>query len=141
MAFPRTKGTAIGEKARNPKPGVPLKKEQILPLLKYYHGNLSRVADKLGTTRGCVRRVIERDPQLAEALSDARERFVDQLEECSWHKALNGDGLLQLFLLKTIGKSRGYDQDPSKNAAQDIAKAAFDFVINKTKNPADPSTH
>ena len=43
------------------------------------------------------------------------------------------DTTLQLFLLKTQGKSRGYDQDEAKNAAKDIATAAFDFIVSKSK--------
>jgi len=34
-------------------------------------------------------------------------------------------------LLKTQAKHRGYDQDEAKNAAKDIATAAFDFIIKK----------
>ena len=39
-------------------------------------------------------------------------------------------------MLKTQGRSRGYDQDMRDNA-QDIARAAFDFVMNRSKNPAE----
>lgn len=140
--YPSTKkGNKLGEKAKAPRPGIPFDKEEVIKLLKHYHGNLSRVADKLGGTRQGLRRFIDRDAELKDYLLECRERFIDTLEECSWHKAIGGDTVMQLFLLKTIGKTRGYDQDSNQNAAQDIAKAAFDFVINKTKNPAAPLTH
>lgn len=140
--FPsKDKGNRIADKAKQPRPGVPLDKENITKLLKHYHGNLARTADKLGTSRSALRRRIDSDPELKDMLAECRERFIDELEECSWHKAIGGDTVMQLFLLKTIGKTRGYDQDSNQNAAQDIAKAAFDFVINKTKNPATPLTH
>jgi len=140
--FPRDKdGKQLADKAKTPRPGIPLVKEDLLKLIKHFHGNISRVADKLGTTRLTVRNRCNNDPDLKQALEDARERFIDTLEETAWNKAINGDTIMSLFLLKTIGKHRGYEQDSNQDRAQDIAKAAFDFVINKSKNPAEGSTH
>ncbi len=136
--FPTQKnGRRIGEPARNPRPGIPVLKSDILPLIKHYHGNISRVAEKLGTTRHLIRRKCDADPELGLALEDARERFIDNLEQTSWDKALAGDTLMAMFLLKTIGRQRGYDQDLNRNQVQDIAKAAFEFVINKSKSPVE----
>lgn len=140
--FPsKEKGNRLGDKAKNPKPGIPLDKNQILDLIKFFKGNISRVADKLGTTRTAVRNRINSDPLLKEALEEARERWIDSLEDCVWTRAEeSNDTTLQLFLLKTQARHRGYDQDEAKNAAKDIATAAFDFILNKSKNPAEPST-
>ncbi len=133
--FPsKAKGNKVGEKAKHPKPGIPLDKNQILELIVKTHGNISRVADALGTTRGTVRRRCDSDEQLKQALEDARERFIDELEESVWDRAReSSDTTLQLFLLKTQAKHRGYDQSEAQNAAKDIATAAFDFIINKSK--------
>jgi hypothetical protein len=127
----------LGEKAKRPKPGIPLVKEKLIELIKLHNGNLSRVADQLGTTRHAIRRRCDADEELDKALIDARERLLDDLEEHSWHRAQKGDTTLSIFLLKTIGKGRGYEQDSAQQHAQDIAKAAFDFVLNKSKNPAE----
>lgn len=139
--FPSVKkGNKLGEKAKSPKPGIPLDKNQLLELIAKTHGNLSRVADALGTTRGTVRRRCDNDPELKVALEDARERIIDELEESVWDRAReSNDTTLQLFLLKTQAKHRGYEQDDAKNAAKDIATAAFDFIVNKSKNPAEPT--
>lgn len=139
--FPSVKkGNARGEKAKAPKPGIPLVKEDIKRLIIETHGNLSRVADALGTTRGTVRRRCDTDPELKQTLEDARERIIDELEESVWDRALESkDTTLQLFLLKTQARHRGYDQDDMKSAAKDIATAAFDFIVNKSKNPAEPN--
>ena len=139
--FPsKAKGNQIGEKAKAPRPGIPLDKNQILELIPKTHGNISRIADALGSTRGTVRRRIDADLELKTALEDARERVIDELEESVWDRAMNSnDTTLQLFLLKTQAKHRGYEQDEAKNTAKDIATAAFDFIINKSKNPAEPS--
>lgn len=131
--FPSTaKGNKKGEKAKRPKPGIPLDKNTLLDLIAKTQGNLSKVADALGSTRTSVRNRIEADKELKEALESARERIIDELEASVWDRAIESkDTTLQLFLLKTQAKHRGYDQDEAKNAAKDIATAAFDFIISK----------
>lgn len=138
MAYPSTKGTKRGEKAKQPMAGIPLTKtvseETVRSLLVQEHGNLSRCADIIGTCRGTLRRMVDNNPILQETLKQCRERQLDQLEQSCFDRAIEtNDTTLQLFLLKTQGKSRGYDQDEAKNAAKDIATAAFDFIVNKTK--------
>lgn len=141
--FPSVKkGNKIGEKASQPRAGVPLDKETILTLIPKLNGNLSRIAASMGTNRYALRRMIDKDDQLKQALEDARERILDELEDVVWQDAIdNRDPAMRCFLLKTRGKHRGYDQDDNKNMAKDIATAAFDFIVNKSKNPAEPSTH
>lgn len=126
----------LAEKAKSPRPGIPLDKDLIIEFLRKFNGNISRTADKMGTSRYALANRIDNDSELTKVKHETRERFIDTLEDCSWNKAVDGDTVMQLFLLKTIGKHRGYNQD-SENTTQDIAKAAFDFVINKTKNPAE----
>ncbi len=58
----------------------------------------------------------------------------DELETCVFDRALEErDTTLQLFILKTQGRHRGWDQSEAQNTAKDIATAAFDFIINKSK--------
>jgi hypothetical protein len=130
----------LGEKAKRPKPGVPLDIKLIEQLIVKHVGNLARVADTIGSTRGSVRTVIDRHPHLQQVLKDQRERQLDELERSCFERAIEDrDTTLQLFLLKTQGKSRGYEQSEAQNTAKDIATAAFDFIVNKSKNPAEPS--
>lgn len=135
--FPsKAKGNRKGDKAKRPRPGIALDKTTLLDLIAKHHGNLSRVADSLGTTRGCVRNRCDNDKELGQALEDARERSIDELEKSCWEDAIeNRDTALRCFLLKTQAKHRGYDQDEAKNAAKDIATAAFDFIISKQAKP------
>lgn len=127
----------LGDKAKHPKPGIPIDKASILTLITKHGGNLSRVADALGTTRGCIRRRCDADSELQEALVDARERSIDELEKSCWQDAIETrDTAMRCFLLKTQARHRGYEQDELKNHAKDIATAAFDFILNKSKNPA-----
>lgn len=141
--FPSVKkGNKRGEVAKQPKAGVPLTKtvsvETIAQLITQEHGNLSRVADIIGSTRGTVRRLCDNTPELQELLKQARERQLDQLEASVFERAVDSnDTTLQLFVLKTQGRHRGWDQSEAQNTAKDIATAAFDFIINKSKNPAE----
>ena len=126
------KGNKRGEKALNPKPGIPLDKAQVMELIIKHDGNISRVADSIGCHRHTVRHLCDREPELLETLKQARERIIDELEESCWHDAIrHRDTALRCFLLKTQARHRGYDQDEAKNAARDIATAAFDFILSK----------
>ncbi len=133
VGFPSVaKGNKVGEKAKRPHPGVPLNKDIVAKLIVDCTGNLSRVADMLGSCRGVIRRLVDKHPDLIELLRQQRERQLDQLEQTVFDRAIEtNDTTLQLFLLKTQGRSRGYDQDEAKNAAKDIATAAFDFILSK----------
>lgn len=137
--FPSVKkGNKIGEVSKRPKPGIPFDPKVIGDLIVKCQGNLSRVADTLGSSRGAIRNVVDRHPDLQQLLKDCRERQLDQLEDSVFDRAIeSNDTTLQLFLLKTQGKHRGYEQSEAQNTAKDIATAAFDFIVNKSKNPAE----
>lgn len=141
MAFPTyKKGNKVGEKSKRPLPGIPLSKENIAQLITTHRGNLSRVADALGSNRFSVRNVIDKDEELKKLLSDTRERWIDDIEESVLSRANeSNDTALQCFVLKTQAKHRGWEQSEAQNAAKDIATAAFDFIVNKSKNPAEPT--
>lgn len=78
-------------------------------------------------------------PEVKEAVEQERERFVDALEEVCEIDALEQPSqvALRMFLLKTRGQKRGYSMKEDGNNVQDIAKAAFEFVLNKGANPAE----
>lgn len=134
------KGNKLGEKAKHPKPGIPFNKDIILQLILKFEGNLSRVADSIGSSRGAVRNFVDKDEELKSTLKDCRERQIDDLEDSVFQRAKDSnDTTLQLFVLKTQGKHRGWEQSEAQNAAKDIATAAFDFIVNKSKNPAEPT--
>ena len=99
---------------------------------------IQKIADALGTCRGAVRNVIDKDELLKQALVEARERWIDDIEDSVLSRAHeSNDTALQCFVLKTQARHRGWDQDEVKNSAKDIATAAFDFILNKSKNPAE----
>lgn len=136
--FPKGK-TALANVAKRPMPGIPFNRDTILELITKLRGNLSRIADAIGSNRHSVRAFIQNDNELKQALDNSRERFVDELEDYCEYDAVNNPKAetLRIFLLKTRGRARGYEQTEDKYAAQDIARAAFEFVLNKTANPAE----
>ncbi len=128
----------LGAKAKQPMPGIPFDKtvsvETIKKLLIQEKGNISRVSDIVGTCRGTLRNMVDKYPELTDTLRQCRERQLDQLEQSCFDRAIETqDTTLQLFLLKTQGKSRGYDQNEAQQAAKDVANAAFEFIINRSK--------
>lgn len=133
--FPsKLKGNRRADKAKRPHAGVALDEKIIARLIVEHTGNVSRVADAMGSCRGSISRVIDNNKDLKDLLRQSRERQLDQLEQSCFDRAIEtNDTTLQLFLLKTQGKSRGYDQNEAQNAAKDIATAAFDFIISKSK--------
>ncbi len=142
--FPSRKNNPnlVGEKAKRPIPGIAIEKqvpiEKIEELIVKHKGNLSRVAESIGTTRHTMRDVCDRNPSLKQALNDARERWIDNIEESVLSRAEDSnDTALQCFVLKTQAKHRGWEQDDNKNVAKDIAAEAFAFVLNRSKNPAE----
>jgi len=136
-AFPKPNINKIGEKAKHPKPGIPLNPKVIAEQIKLHQGNVSRVADSIGSCRGAVRNMIDRHPDLQELLKQERERMIDMLEQSCFDRAMeSNDTGLQAFLLKTQGRHRGYDQSEAQHTAKDIATAAFDYILNKSKPTA-----
>lgn len=139
MGFPSVKkGNKTGEPAKRPMPGIALNKNTISELIPKYRGNISRIADSLGANRHSVYNMIQKDEHLKQLLKDCRERQLDELEESVFDRAYeSNDTALQAFILKTQGKHRGWEQSEAQNTAKDIATAAFDFIVNKSKNPAE----
>lgn len=131
--FPKQNQKA-GEKALRPHAGVPLDPKVISQLIVKHKGNLSKVADAMGSARQSIRRVVDQHEDLIQTLKDARERWIDDIEESVLSRAHESqDTALQCFVLKTQGRHRGWEQEENKNAAKDIATAAFDFIVSKSK--------
>lgn len=136
MGYPKVKR---GDKAKRPHSGLRLDKATLLQLIPECRGNISKVADTIGCTRKAIRSCCDADPELNDCLVDARERRIDILEQCVYDRAEeSNDTALQCFILKTQGRHRGWEQDDVKTHTREITMAAFDFIQNRSKNPAEP---
>ena len=133
MAYPKG-DNRIGIKAKQPQSGVKIDSELIKSAIIKSKGNLSRAADSLGCCRQTLYTRVTSEPEIKQVVDTCRERFLDSLEDVFQNKALSGDTTSGLFLLKTIGKKRGYDQDRDI-MVEGATRAALDFVMNRSKNP------
>jgi hypothetical protein len=120
--------------------GIRLDDSVVGSLLLKHRGNVSRTARALGCSRTAVRSRIEDNADLKQLVLDCRERWIDELEESAFDRAVDGDTTLTIFLLKTQARHRGYELDEAKSAAHGIASAAFQFILNKSRNPVAPTT-
>lgn len=85
-----------------------LKVEEVEAKLRELSGNFSAVARALGVSRIAVWKFINRRPKLKEVAEECRQTFIDNVESSIYKEALNGNVTAQIFILKTLGKSRGY---------------------------------
>ena len=135
MGYPKPENKTA-EKSRKPSNGVKIPTDLIILAVRKARGNISRAADKIGICRQTLHSRIKAEPCIKAVVDEYRERFLDDLEDVFQNKALSGDTISGMFLLKTLGKKRGYDQDRDV-IVEGAARAAIDFVMNKTKNPAE----
>jgi hypothetical protein len=139
--FPKGKvktpqGIRYGDKASNPQPGVPLDKEKLKELIIKYKGNVTRAAIALGCSRHSITRIVNTNSDVKATLEEARERVIDEVEDAFTRRAIQGDTTASIFFLKTRARDRGYDQD-FKTDIQAVTRAALEFALNKSKNPAE----
>jgi len=76
--------------------------------LRAARGLISVAARRLGVSRRAVYNAIERHKVVAEALDEARETVIDTAEGQLFMHVANGNLKAVMFLLRTLGKSRGY---------------------------------
>jgi predicted transcriptional regulator len=89
-------------------PAPKLKAEEVEAKLRELAGNYSAVARALGVTRSAVSLFVSKRPKLKAVAEECRETFVDNVESAIYKQALDGNVTAQIFILKTLGKSRGY---------------------------------
>lgn len=95
--------------ARQPMYGVPLDIEQVKLALVKARGVLAHAADMLGCNRNSLNRLLDNNPDLQAIRESERERLVDLVEEAYIQEAVNGSEKHGAFILKTLGRHRGYD--------------------------------
>ena len=80
----------------------------IEPLVVEYNGNVAAIARKLGVSRATIHKRIQESAALRQAIDDARETMVDNVESALYREVLNGNVTAMIFWLKTQGKRRGW---------------------------------
>mgnify|MGYP001604277843 FL=1 len=135
MAFPKG-DKQLANRSRKPSNGVKIDTDLIIEAIRKCRGNISRAADKIGICIQTLHSRINQEVEIKAVVDECRERFLDNLEDVFQNKALSGDTVSGLFLLKTIGKKRGYDQDRDV-IVESATRGVLDFIVNRSKNPAE----
>jgi uncharacterized protein YabN with tetrapyrrole methylase and pyrophosphatase domain len=76
--------------------------------LEQWRGNMAAVGRALGVTRQGVWDYVQKHEALKEVQKELRETFVDNIESGLYSAAIAGNVTAQIFILKTLGKDRGY---------------------------------
>lgn len=82
--------------------------ELVASALATHLGNVSAVARQFSVSRASVMELIGKRKALQSVLADAREGMLDNGESSLHRSVLAGEAWAVCFLLKTLGKSRGY---------------------------------
>ena len=85
-------------------------RDEIAELAIKHRGTVSKIAVELSMTPANIYYHINRSPQLRQVFQDVRDKVVDTAEENVFHKVESGDYAASVFVLKTIGKDRGYTE-------------------------------
>lgn len=83
--------------------------EKVVEAIQGSRGILAAAARRLGCSRMTIYRYREKYPEVNAALEEERETLLDDAEDTLYDNAIKkGDTTSLIFLLKTIGKKRGY---------------------------------
>ena len=83
---------------------------KVIETLTAAHGNVSLAAQKLGVNRRTIHRWMEKSPKLRALRDGLREKIVDKAEENVFAALDRGDLRVSMFILRTLGKNRGYTE-------------------------------
>ncbi len=82
--------------------------EEVIEAIRNNHGLLAAAARELGVTRQTVYNYVKRYPTIARAVEESRETILDMAEGQLYKAVKNGSVPAMMFLLKTVGRNRGY---------------------------------
>jgi transposase len=87
--------------------------DDVVFALRETHGLLTHASERLGCSRAGPYLFIERHPKAREALKDAREALVDKAEQALLECIQERQPWAIALVLKTLGKSRGWTEQPT----------------------------
>lgn len=89
----------------------PATRKVFIDAYKKLHGHIGQACDIAGISRGTYTDWRRDDKDFREAIEAVEESFLDSAEACiRAHIEENDDQQAAMFLLRTIGKRRGYTQ-------------------------------
>jgi hypothetical protein len=130
-------------------PDVPDPQKRVLTIdgvaeaLRRLNGNQAAVGRAFGVTRSSVNEFIKNHPELKSVEQECKQSFIDNVESAIYSQALKGNVTAQIFILKTIGKDRGYvertenKQDHFEYSISDLA-LLNDYELERLLAGDDP---
>jgi hypothetical protein len=109
-------------------------------------GNVSYAASSLGVSRNAIYAHIQKNPQLAQVLTDAREAIVDAAENALMAAVVAKQGWAVCFTLKTIGRDRGYVERVEQQHSGQVAIMSINYAdltdeqLQRIANGEHPAT-
>lgn len=105
--------------------------EQVVAALERNAGMVYMAARALGCNAQTIYNYRDKFPQVAEAIENARGEMIDTAELALKRAVLDGEGWAVCFLLKTIGKSRGYVERQELTGAEGAPVLIWSDPINR----------
>lgn len=94
-------------------------KEKLMDIVSRSTGLIKPIAQYLGISRQAIYKWMREHPELKEAIDDAREDTLDIIESKVFRNAFDGSERAQEFILRTLGKKRGYSEKTEIEATVD----------------------
>jgi hypothetical protein len=121
---------------------VPLEKPvkaDIINSIKRHRGILTKVAEELGYAGATsLLNWVRKDPEVRAAYEEARYAIVDKSEENVFDAIHGGDPRMSQFILKTLGKDRGYtermEHDNRHEHVHSLDEASTDQLIDMLRS-------
>lgn len=81
---------------------------QLVAYLTVTQGNFMECAKRLGVSRTAIRKRVKKSLEISALVEDFREGQLDEAEAALFRAVKRGDIRAICFVLKTLGKDRGY---------------------------------
>lgn len=104
---------------------TPTEEEKALgELLIKMRGNISATSRGCSLSRRSVYRRIQKSAYLNAVMKEAREIFLDEAESVLIHHIQQNNLIAAIFVLKTLGKHRGYSEKTEMNMKAKVMTVA-----------------
>jgi hypothetical protein len=104
--------------------------EEVAAALLRSKGLVTVAAQQLGCVPKTVRQYIDRYPTVAAALKEAREGILDMTEARLYQAANEGEQWAVTFVLKNLGKDRGYSERSELHHSGTIGTYIVDLGVS-----------
>jgi len=87
-----------------------LTKKAVAAALREVEGNMAAVARMFKVSRQAVHDFVHKYDDLKAIMEECRESFIDNVQSALYSNALAGNVTAQIFVMKTIGRTRGFSE-------------------------------